>query len=63
MDPSTDTPHCDVTDAQAIKVRANGTFSAHFRVETGIIGDGYCATRATHRVSSAWGTSRARAPS
>ena len=44
MDPSTDTPHCDVTDAQAIKVRANGTFSTHFRVETGIIGDGYCAT-------------------
>ena len=44
MDPSNDTPHCDVTDAQAIKVRANGTFSAHFRVETGIIGDGYCAT-------------------
>ena len=44
MDPSTDTPHCDVADAQAIRVRTNGTFTAHFRVETGIIGDGYCAT-------------------
>ena len=44
MNPSTDTPHCDVTDAQAIRVRTNGTFTAHFRVETGIIGDGYCAT-------------------
>jgi len=44
MDPSTDTPHCDVTDAQAIRVRTNGTFTAHFRVETGIIGDGYCGT-------------------
>jgi hypothetical protein len=43
MDPSTDTPHCDVTDAQAIRVRTNGTFTAHFRVETGIIGDGYCS--------------------
>jgi hypothetical protein len=33
-----------VTSAQAIRVRANGTFSTHFRVETGIIGDGYCGT-------------------
>ena len=44
MNPSTDTPHCDVTEAQAIHVRSNGTFTTHFRVETGIIGDGYCAT-------------------
>jgi len=44
MNPSTDTPHCDVPEAQAIRVRTNGTFTARFRVETGIIGDGYCAT-------------------
>jgi hypothetical protein len=44
MNPSTDTPHCDITAAQAIRVRANGTFTARFRVLTGIIGDGYCAT-------------------
>jgi hypothetical protein len=44
MNPSTDTPHCDVTDAQVIRVRTNGTFTTHFHVETGIIGDGYCGT-------------------
>ena len=44
MNPSTDTSHCDVTSAQPIRVRANGTFSTHFHVETGIIGDGYCGT-------------------
>jgi len=44
MNPSTDTPHCDITGAQAIRVRANSTFTARFRVLTGIVGDGYCAT-------------------
>jgi hypothetical protein len=44
MNPSTDTPHCDITGAQAIRVRANRTFTARFRVLTGIVGDGYCAT-------------------
>jgi hypothetical protein len=44
MNPSTDTPHCDVTDAHALQVRRNGTFSAHFHVTAGIIGDGYCGT-------------------
>jgi hypothetical protein len=44
MNPSTDTPHCDVTAAQGIRVRHGGTFSVRFRVRTGIIGDGYCGT-------------------
>ena len=44
MNPSTDTPHCDLTEAQPLHVGRNGTFSAHYRVTTGIIGDGYCGT-------------------
>ena len=44
MNPSTDTPYCDVTDAQAIRVGHNGSFSAKFRVRAGIVGDGYCGT-------------------
>jgi len=44
MNPSTDTPHCDLTDAQPLHVAHNGTFSARYRVTTGIIGDGYCGT-------------------
>jgi len=44
MNPSTDTPHCDITHAQALKVSSSGTFSSHYRLTTGIIGDGYCGT-------------------
>ena len=44
VDPSTDTPHCDITHAQAIKVTKSGTFKTHYRLTTGIIGDGYCGT-------------------
>jgi hypothetical protein len=44
MNPSTDAPHCDLTAAQPLHVTHNGTFSAHYRVTTGIIGDGYCGT-------------------
>ena len=44
MNPSTDTPHCELTAAQTLHVAHNGTFSAHYRVTTGIIGDGYCGT-------------------
>ncbi len=44
MNPATDTPHCDITHAQALRVSANGTFSSHYRVTAGIIGDGYCGT-------------------
>ncbi len=44
MNPSTDTPHCDITHAQALRVSPNGTFHSHYRLTTGIIGDGWCGT-------------------
>jgi hypothetical protein len=44
MNPATDTPHCDIAHAQAIRVGSNGTFNSHYRLTTGIIGDGYCGT-------------------
>jgi Neocarzinostatin family len=44
MNPSTDTPHCDVTEAKAIHLSSHDTFTTHFHVETGIIGDGYCGS-------------------
>jgi hypothetical protein len=44
MNPATDTPHCDVTDARAIRVGRDGGFSTRFHVRAGIVGDGYCGT-------------------
>jgi Neocarzinostatin family len=44
MNPSNDTPHCDVTEAKAIRLSSRGTFSTRFKVETGIVGDGYCGS-------------------
>ena len=44
VNPSTDTPHCDITHAQALRVTQGGTFSTRYRLTTGIIGDGYCGT-------------------
>ena len=44
VNPATDTPHCDISNAQALRVSAGGTFSSHYRLTTGIIGDGYCGT-------------------
>jgi hypothetical protein len=44
VNPATDTAHCDITHAQALKVTKSGTFSARYRLTTGIIGDGYCGT-------------------
>ena len=44
MNPSTDTPHCDVTEARAIHLSSHDTFSIRFHVETGIVGDGYCGS-------------------
>ncbi len=44
MDPATDTPHCDISHARALRVSPKGTFSSHYRLTTGIIGDGYCGT-------------------
>ncbi len=44
MNPATDTPHCDVADARAVKVGHDGTFLVKFDVRAGIVGDGYCGT-------------------
>jgi hypothetical protein len=44
MNLTTDTPHCNVADAQAVRVAHNGAFSIRFRVHSGIVGDGYCGT-------------------
>lgn len=44
VDPDTDTPHCAISDAQALKVSSTGTFTARYRLTAGIIGDGYCGT-------------------
>jgi hypothetical protein len=44
MNPSNDTPHCDVTEARAIRLSSHDTFSLRFHVETGIVGDGYCGS-------------------
>jgi hypothetical protein len=44
MNPKTDTQHCDLTAAKAIKLGRNGTFSLRYRLVTGIVGDGYCGT-------------------
>jgi hypothetical protein len=44
VNPSVDTPHCDVADARGIKVGHDGSFSTKFRVRAGIVGDGYCGT-------------------
>jgi hypothetical protein len=44
VNPSTDTPHCDISHAQALRVSAKGAFSSHYKLTTGIIGDGYCGT-------------------
>ena len=44
VNPSTDTAHCDITHAQALKVSKAGTFKSRYQLTTGIIGDGYCGT-------------------
>lgn len=44
LNASNDSPHCDLTNAKAVHLSKNGTFTAHYRVETGIVGDGYCGT-------------------
>lgn len=44
LHPTTDTSHCDITRAISIKVARNGTFTAHYQVLSGIVGDGYCGT-------------------
>jgi len=44
MYPATDTPHCDISNARALKVSPNGSFSSRYSLTTGITGDGYCGT-------------------
>jgi len=44
MNPATDTPHCDITHAEAVKLSPSGSFKTRFRVTAGIVGDGYCGT-------------------
>ncbi len=44
LNASTDSSHCDLTNARAVHLSKNGSFTAHYRVETGIVGDGYCGT-------------------
>jgi hypothetical protein len=44
VNPATDTPHCDITHAQALKVSGKGTFTSRYHLTAGIIGDGYCGT-------------------
>jgi hypothetical protein len=44
MNPATDTPHCNISNAQALRVSPGGAFSSRYRLTTGIIGDGYCGT-------------------
>ncbi|HTU39994.1 MAG TPA: hypothetical protein VMF35_18500 [Acidimicrobiales bacterium] len=44
LNPSTDTPHCDINHAIALKVGHNGSATAHYHVLAGIVGDGYCGT-------------------
>jgi hypothetical protein len=44
MNPATDTPHCDIAQAEGIRLGRDGSFSSRYRLTTGIIGDGYCGT-------------------
>jgi hypothetical protein len=44
MNPTTDTPHCDISNARALRVSPSGSFRSRYRLTTGITGDGYCGT-------------------
>jgi hypothetical protein len=44
MNPATDTPHCDISNARALRVSPSGSFSSRYRLTAGITGDGYCGT-------------------
>ena len=63
MNPSTDTPHCDVTEARAIHLSSHDTFSMRFHVETGIIGDGFCGSNGHDTCVISIGNAAARARS
>ena len=44
LNASSDASHCDLTSAKVLHIGNNGTFTAHYRIETGVVGDGYCGT-------------------
>ena len=44
LNPSTDTPHCDITARPGAEGGAQRQRHGPFKVTTGIIGDGYCGT-------------------
>jgi hypothetical protein len=44
LNPTTDTPRCDIADARALRVSSSGSFSSRYRLTRGITGDGYCGT-------------------
>jgi hypothetical protein len=60
LDPDTDTPHCDISKAQALRVTAKGTFTSRYQLTTGIIGDGYCGTAAHATCVIGVGTAQGR---
>jgi hypothetical protein len=44
LEVKTDTPHCNAGGAKQIMLGKKGTFSTHFTVVTGTVGDGSCGT-------------------
>jgi len=44
LNASSDASHCDLTSAKVLHIGKNGIFTAHYRIETGVVGDGYCGT-------------------
>jgi hypothetical protein len=44
LDVKTDTPHCNAGGAKQITLGKKGTFSTHFTVVSGTVGDGSCGT-------------------
>jgi hypothetical protein len=44
LNATADEKHCDISLAKQLTVSAKGTFSTHFAVATGVVGDGYCGT-------------------
>jgi hypothetical protein len=44
LNATADEKHCDISLAKQLTISAKGTFSTHFAVATGVVGDGYCGT-------------------
>lgn len=60
LNPATDTPHCDIPHAEAVKLSGRGSFTGHYRVAAGIVGDGYCGTPGHATCVMAVGTASAK---